>query len=157
MKIFVMRHGEAQLVAESDKQRALTLVGQQQATAAATWLQAQYLLDKPVDLALVSPYIRTQQTFAQVNKVIDCAVTETSQDITPSGVVTCAHDYLSTLLEIKPSIEHVLVVSHMPFVSYFVDALCNTEHTPLFATGAIAVIDYDRHSHTGQILTHYQG
>jgi phosphohistidine phosphatase SixA len=45
----------------------------------------------------------------------------------------------------------------MPFVSYFVDVLCGRSDSPLFATGAIAVIEYDIASKQGVLEAHFQG
>ena len=157
MKIFVMRHGEAQLMAANDIQRALTPFGEQQARASAQWLQSNYLSDKVIDMALVSPYLRTKQTFAELSATLTTTEVEYTQDIIPSGIVTLAHDYLDTHLSVAPDTQNILFVSHMPFVSYFVDALCGSSRAPLFATGAVAVIEYDVATKKGILETHFQG
>ena len=46
----------------------------------------------------------------------------------------------------------LLLVSHMPFVSYYVDTLLSQEKSLLFATAAIAVIDYNPMSSKGTWL-----
>lgn len=157
MKIFVMRHGEAQLLAANDMQRALTPFGQQQAKVSAQWLQTHYLDNSTIDLAFVSPYLRTKQTFAELATTLTTTEVEYTQDIIPSGIVSLAHDYLDTRLSVAPDTQNILFVSHMPFVSYFVDALCGISRSPLFATGSIAVIEYNIKSSTGVLETHFQG
>jgi phosphohistidine phosphatase len=157
MKIYVMRHGEAQVSAANDMQRALTPFGQEQSRASAQWLQSTYLGDRVIDRALVSPYLRTKQTFAELSATLKVSEVEYTKDIIPSGIVTLAHDYLDTCLDATPNTQNVLLVSHMPFVSYFVDVLCGRSDSPLFATGAIAVIEYDIASKQGILEAHFQG
>ncbi len=40
----------------------------------------------------------------------------------------------------------------MPFVSYLVGELTNSTNMPIFATGSIAVIDYDTEKMQGQLV-----
>ena len=65
MKLLIMRHGEAQLVAESDMQRPLTKSGINQVKQTASWLIDNDVIPKQgIDFAFVSPYLRTRQTFS---------------------------------------------------------------------------------------------
>ena len=99
MKLLIMRHGEAQLVAESDMQRALTKTGINQVQQTATWLIDNAIIPiQGVDFAFVSPYLRTRQTFSQLNEILTINDVEYSQDILPSSVTSIAHDYLDTKL-----------------------------------------------------------
>lgn len=62
MKIYIMRHGEAQQFAPSDAQRALTDRGRHESEAVARACANQRGV-KGFDLVLVSPYLRAQQTW----------------------------------------------------------------------------------------------
>ena len=158
MKLLIMRHGEAQLVAESDMQRPLTKSGINQVKQTASWLIDNDVIPKQgIDFAFVSPYLRTRQTFSQLIDILTINNVEYSQDILPSSVTSIAHDYLDTKLSFLEQPECILLVSHMPFVSYFVDTICKQRISPLFATASLAVIEYDVQRSQGKLLTHYQG
>ena len=158
MKLLIMRHGEAQLVAESDMQRSLTKAGIKQVQQSAAWLLDNDLIPKQgIDFAFVSPFLRTRQTFAQLSEILTINDVEYSQDILPSSVTSIAHDYLDTKLSFLEQPECVMMVSHMPFVSYFVDIICKQHISPLFATASVVVIEYDLKRSQGKLITHFQG
>ena len=156
--LFIMRHGEAEDLRRDDKSRKLTDFGCTQAVSTSRWL-AKYSPDHAIDLALVSPYQRTRQTFDMMTEDNKFSEMQLCNDIIPDGDVRLAHDYIDALLAQarKMPMHNVLVVSHMPFVSYFVDELCRTQRTALFATGSVAVIRYSLVRHQGELLEHYQG
>ena len=56
MKVFIMRHGESEVMAQSDKERRLTDYGKHQSILQGEWLQ-QYLKMTGIvlDKVLVSP------------------------------------------------------------------------------------------------------
>lgn len=156
MNIFVMRHGDAHLAASSDMQRPLSPIGESEAAHATNWLLEQYFVEQQnIDYAMVSPYLRTKQTFAKVTEQFTVTRTEYTRDIIPSACASVAHDYMDTVLALHPDIKNVLLVTHMPFVSYFVEALTKVT-SPLFATASIAVIDYDKSVSHGRIMEHKQ-
>ncbi len=158
MKLLIMRHGEAQLVADSDMQRPLTNAGINQVKQTAAWLIDNEIIPKQgIDFAFVSPYLRTRQTFAVLNEILPINDVEYSQDILPCSVTSIAHDYLDTKLSFLGQPECVLMVSHMPFVSYFVDIVCKQQISPLFATASVVVIEYDLKRSQGKLITHFQG
>ncbi len=158
MKLLVMRHGEAQLVAPSDMHRALTEYGVEQVQHTAQWLSEHILVDQTsIDLALVSPFLRTRQTFAQLNSELTIQQVESCPDIVPTSIASLAHDYLDAKITSMHNPQCILLVSHMPFVSYFVDALCQERIAPVFATGAVALIEYDTQLSRGKLVTHFQG
>ena len=68
MRLFVMRHGEAELMANSDKERHLNANGKEQSLMQGTWLKSTAL---SFDKVLVSPYARALETFVQINSVYD--------------------------------------------------------------------------------------
>jgi phosphohistidine phosphatase len=159
--VFIMRHGEAESPHIDDKSRNLTETGRQQTRTAARWLKQQFCSSQAVDLALVSPYTRAQQTFAEVKSQVKVVEESTCADIVPESHVTLAHDYLDSVIEVfkekAQPLKQILLVSHMPFVSYFLDELCHTQHARLFATGSIAVVRYNVKLMKGNLVTHFQG
>jgi phosphohistidine phosphatase len=157
MNIFVMRHGDAHLSAPTDMQRPLTEKGLQEVHSATTWLREYYFAQHTqIDFALVSPYLRTKQTFAKITESLSVSRTEYSKDVIPSASAYLTHDYIDTLLSIHQNLQSMLIVSHMPLVSYLLDELTQTKQTPLFATASIAVVNYDRDSCKGELVTHQQ-
>ena len=159
--LFIMRHGEAESLRIDDKSRQLTANGREQAMATAQWLVEHYCDNRSVDLALVSPYRRTRQTFDMVSLDLSVQTHEICADITPDGDPRFAHDYIDTLIERasltdKP-IHRLLLVSHMPFVSFFLDDVNIEPASSLFATGSVAVVSYNVKKHKGALIAHYQG
>lgn len=160
MQIFIMRHGEAANLVGDDSLRTLTDQGVVEAKIMGQWL----LQSRPKLLdVFVSPYIRAQQTCANVSSSLIKANLFTNQVktldlITPSGDASQVHDFLDGLLsqynttELVGNNSAVLFVSHMPFVSYFVAELTDKHQMPIFSTGAIAVIDYDTQRMKGQLV-----
>ena len=159
--LFIMRHGEAEAPRLDDKSRQLTPLGREQAKTAALWLKDQYCQKGIVDLALVSPYRRAKQTHDMVSLDIIANKVENNEDIVPEGSPRLVSDYIDGLLHAavnsKKPIKKLLVVSHMPLVSYLVDELCQSYTTSLFSTASIAVIKYSLREHKGTLVTHYQG
>ncbi|MDX2370097.1 MAG: phosphohistidine phosphatase SixA [Colwellia sp.] len=160
MQIFIMRHGEAANLAGDDSLRPLTKQGIIEAKIMGRWLleNSPKLLD-----VFVSPYIRAQQTCANVSSFLIKANLLMTQPktldlITPSGNAPHVHDFLDGLLSQCNEADNddknlaVLFVSHMPFVSYFVAELTDKNQMPIFPTGAIAVIDYDTKRMQGQLV-----
>ena len=147
MYIFIMRHGEAEPVRLSDMDRKLTSLGKKQSSQSAIWInQFCDKLNISVDLSLVSPYCRTQETFQQVSEQVTIAEHLTCSDIVPSGDPQLAQDYIDVVLQEKESLQGLLLVSHMPFVSYFLDYMCAHHYSMLFSAGAIAAIKYSPHT-----------
>lgn len=84
---------------------------------------------------------------------------ESSDDIVPEGSPKLVSDYIDGLLHAavnSKADQKLLVVSHMPLVSYLVDELCQSYTTSLFSTASIAVIKYSLREHKGTLVTHYQ-
>ncbi len=140
MRLLIMRHGEAQPQLHDDFNRQLTSHGFLEAQKAGAWLKQAI---NQVDYALVSPFIRAQQTFQMVSGVVDVVDHETYRDIVPSGSASMVHDYVDVLLRENPEIENLLIVAHMPIVTYLLDNFCQRFEARLFPTAAIAQLSYD--------------
>jgi len=159
MYIFIMRHGDAVTAMHNDSDRTLSAWGKQQSIQSAKWLN-EFVSDQAIkiDISLVSPFIRAQQTYTSMkyDVMLDNSLTANSfntKEITPSGDVSKAHRNLDAVLLEYEKTQAVLIVSHLPFISYLLDELCNTQHSMIFSTGAIACVDYDVSESTGKLIT----
>ncbi|NAX23360.1 phosphohistidine phosphatase SixA, partial [Vibrio sp. V39_P1S14PM300] len=110
MKIFIMRHGEAEHFAASDAERALTTRGISESVAVARACNEQGITE--FDKVLISPYLRAQQTWQQIQPMFKTSAISTSEDITPYGQSDLVFDYLCALIEVEQP-QSVLLVSHL--------------------------------------------
>lgn len=159
MQIFIMRHGQASSMAAADAERPLTQHGVDEVTLMANWLKSLLLT---FDKIFVSPFKRAQQTANTVTAllndnsgVISNFIT-TLDFITPSGSAHECRDYIDRVLHDKEmkngeKEQRVLIISHMPLVSYLVAELTHQQNCPIFQTAAIAEINYDEETMTGQL------
>ena len=106
MKLYLIRHGEAEAGAASDMGRKLTARGIGHAQGAANWLAKH--VKGPVSL-WVSPYLRTQKTAAPIAKAL--------------GVEAVAHACLQpemTAQKVVDDLGHeqqdIILVTHLPLV-----------------------------------------
>ena len=112
MKVWILRHGEAQPHARRDAERELTTHGREQVLHSAA-----RLIGQPLDCILVSPYVRAQQTAELVRKALGF----TSELITVPWLTPESEprDALSKLADSG----NVLLVSHQPFVGELISLL----------------------------------
>lgn len=145
MKIFVMRHGEAEVMAKSDKARHLTEYGKKQSFAQGEWLKNHVKSTAlSFDRVLVSPYQRALETFEQVDIAFDSALNskrEIWDGITPYGSAELVVDYLSVLE--SEGAESVLLISHLPLVGEIVAELYGKRNPISFYPATIAQIDWN--------------
>ena len=156
--ICVMRHGMAEPYASQDSTRPLVDFGQRQALDTAHWL-ANTIPDLRFDIAFISPYIRAQQTFELVNQHISVERQLTSDLITPLGDAEVVHDFLVGHVQHEGAdkpVNSVLLVSHMPFVSLFLEKILYSGVAEIFNTGGMAVIECDRAGLRGNMAHLYQ-
>ncbi|HGY9625188.1 phosphohistidine phosphatase SixA [Pseudomonas juntendi] len=114
MKLWVLRHGEAEPRANTDAERRLTAHGREQVVRSAA-----RLLGQPLDAIIASPYVRAQQTAALVRDALGFAEpVRTVSWLTPDSA---AGEVISELD--KLGLEHVLLVSHQPLVGNLVGML----------------------------------
>lgn len=145
-----MRHGNAQAFAKRDRERELTELGIQQVQSNAKWLSQ---LPMKIDLVLVSPYVRAQQTWELVSNWINVPTyCQTLADLVPNGNATQVHDHVDALIQLEKP-QSILMVSHMPLVSYLVESFTMQAVTPMFCTAAIAHLVYEPQSMKG-VLCH---
>lgn len=136
MKLWVLRHGQAQSQAASDAARELTDVGRQQVMTSAAHLQG-----RPLQRVLVSPYVRTQQTAAVVQEVLQAGITQLTVDwLTPDSPPFEVLRHLEAL-----GLDEVLLVSHQPLVGSLVGLLAHgsLQHAQPMDTASLAELDGD--------------
>ena len=151
MKLYIMRHGQAQLTASSDKLRDLTAQGQQESVIMAKWLASQ---QGEFDITFASPYIRAKHTY-------DLVITSFKapehhyvlNELTPeSSPEMCGDALLAYCAQHKAA--SVLVVSHLPLVALLVSDLCKGDVVPSFSTSSIACLEIDLDTWRGNLLWH---
>lgn len=145
-----MRHGQASNYASSDAQRQLTEQGFLEAKVMAKWVNEQsFTFDK----VLVSPYIRAQQTAqAFIDELDQVVEMQTVSFITPAGQASEVHDYIDGISQLE-KLSSVLVISHMPLVSYLVAEMTVDHNAPIFPTAGIALIEYDLRRMKGELTS----
>lgn len=148
MQIYIMRHGQAIDFAASDEQRPLSEQGSLEAKLMAKWLRE---LAVEFDQVYVSPFMRAQQTAETVMAILPDGAKSTILDlITPSGDASAVHDFIDGVCTLE-HFDRILLVSHMPLVSYLVAELTMEHDAPIFQTAAIAIIDYDQKRMKGHL------
>ncbi|UUM29803.1 phosphohistidine phosphatase SixA [Vibrio japonicus] len=153
MKIFIMRHGEAEHFAQSDAERALTERGRSASAAVAKACAEQGY--QQFDKVIVSPYLRAQQTWQEVATEFDAKKIEVSPDITPYGDSEQVAEYVNALIELE-SLDSVLLVSHLPLVGYLVAEFVTDMVPPMFPTSGLICIDYCPEKRSGEIAFNIQ-
>lgn len=139
MQIYIMRHGQAETVANSDKERKLTELGRSESQQMAV-----YLADNNVsfDAIFVSPYLRAQQTWESLQPFFPQTVAAQTLDfLTPNGSVRRSVDEILALQ--VAGVKSLLIVSHLPLVGYLVGELVPAAGVPAFITSSVAHIELD--------------
>lgn len=134
MRLWLLRHGEAEPRARTDAERNLTEAGR-----AEVQRNAAHLIGQPLQAILVSPYNRAQQTAEVVRQELGFAgALETVPWLTPESDLDDAMLYLD-----RRSEEGLLLVTHQPFVGALGGWLINGHRcAPLpMATGSLAELD----------------
>lgn len=112
MKLWVLRHGEAEPHARSDAERNLTEHGRKEVLSSAA-----QLIGQPIDAILASPYVRAQQTAELVREALGFeAPIGTVPWLTPDSNPL-------TALERIDSADNLLLVSHQPLVGNLIGLL----------------------------------
>jgi len=136
MQIYIMRHGQAEMMANSDSERNLTDEGRHESEIMAKYLVKQ---DVKFDAVLVSPYVRAQQTWQSVSPFFEgISNIQVLPCLTPAGSARKSVDEILALQ--AEGIESVLLVSHLPLVGYIVGELAPSAGVPAFSTSAVGHI-----------------
>ncbi len=149
MKIFIMRHGEAEHFANSDAERALTKRGKMASLAVAQAASEQGI--SQFDKVLVSPYLRAQETWLEISQTFSGKKVETCDDITPYGMSDDVFDLTLAMAEVE-KLETILFVSHLPLVGYLTAEFATGMAPPMFPTSGLACIEFDLETQKGELL-----
>ncbi len=138
MKLFVMRHGQAEDRAPTDAERPLSASGREQAISTGTQLAS--LLDSEglrLSGILCSPYLRAQQTTEQVrSQLVNAPEPVLSSLITPDEDPVTAVNRL-------PDEGCWLLVAHMPMVSRLTSLLTEGTSTGGLPYQTAMVVELD--------------
>lgn len=132
IRIWVLRHGEAERNTGHDPDRALTERGVHHAQAAGAWLATVATSDLR---AIASPYLRAQQTAQQVLRSVPNKTLTTVEWLAPD---LNPRDVLAELKKIPD--REILLVSHQPLVGALVGLLVAADYraAPPMETAALA-------------------
>ncbi len=112
MKLWILRHGEAEGHARTDAERNLTEHGRAEVLRSAA-----HLIGQPLSAIIASPYVRAQQTAQLVREALGFEPDiRTVPWLTPDGNPL-------QVLEKLNSDDNVLLVSHQPLVGSLVSFL----------------------------------
>jgi phosphohistidine phosphatase len=134
VKLWLLRHGEAEPQARTDAARELTRHGRKEVLHSAA-----HLLGRPVTAILASPYVRAQQTAELVRETL--GFTEpivTVPWLTPDGDLAEALRYLDAQGD-----QELLLVTHQPLVGELASLLLHghrQEPVPM-KTASLAELD----------------
>lgn len=112
MRLYLLRHAEAEPEARADDLRELTELGWAQAQAAADWLCQQ--VSGPVRL-IASPLCRARQTARVVQQALALDDAEILDALSPEGDPLRAEQAISLIM--REGVEELVVVSHMPLIA----------------------------------------
>ena len=148
MHIYIMRHGQAEMRNETDKLRALTEFGLSESKKMGLMLSESV---PSLQWALVSPYQRAMQTWAMVAQSLPCKEVHLFDELIPNAEPQQVCDYLYSLIT-QNKLQNILLVSHLPLVSFLVDILAPSSGAPIFHTGTVACIEFDPDVLMGKLL-----
>lgn len=136
VKLWLLRHGEAQAQARSDAERELTAHGQAQARQAASLLQGRAL-----GAIIASPYVRAQQTATLVREELGFSgAIQTVAWLTPDSD---PREVLAQLAGFDSG--ELLLVSHQPLVGALAGLLINghRQQPVAMSTASLAELEGD--------------
>lgn len=139
VNLVIMRHGEAVSMAPADQLRPLTAKGVDDVKQMANWLLQNY---GSFDYIWASPYLRTKQTAEiMLTKQPNYSQLDLIPDLVPEADAVMLQSYLDACLATKPDAK-ILLVSHMPLVSFLVAQFTDYSQTPVFSPAQLACIAY---------------
>jgi phosphohistidine phosphatase len=168
MILIIMRHGEAGDFSSPDHLRQLTPRGKRQCQSVGQMLGEKLpkLLEKytepsnnanntGLDITLVSPFLRTQQSFRAVASGIKSANIVTIDSITPAGNAQQSADLIHGYATDSSAPRSMMVVTHMPLVSLLADKICPEFNARIFETADTLIIDYNISTGRGEQIEFY--
>lgn len=136
MKLWILRHGEAQNRARTDAERELTANGREEVLTTAA-----HLMGQPLRWIIASPYVRAQQTAELVRQALGFADSiVTVPWLTPDSDTRKALDNLDLYAS-----DDVLLVSHQPLVGSLIGLAVhgNLQQAYAMHTASLAELEAD--------------
>ena len=155
MIVTIWRHGEAGRAA-SDRLRELTGIGEDDvAFGCSQFHEACQAREIPhPDLVLHSGWVRTTQTADIVKSAFTHACMRPLIALQPDSDIPAVDAAISELAVSDPKVQHVVLVSHQPLVSWLVDHyLADRGRAPSLSPGGLVTLQLDLPaSGCGQLL-----
>ncbi|MBQ0753018.1 MAG: phosphohistidine phosphatase SixA [Gammaproteobacteria bacterium] len=138
MRLYIVRHGEAHASAPSDELRCLTERGEREVAVLWRQLKAEGI---EISEVVASPYVRAQQTAAQIAECYPNVSQHTCSLITPDDSPENVIEWLASR---KGSLDGWVLVSHMPLVAALTGLITEgIGSRAAFAVGTVACIDLE--------------
>jgi phosphohistidine phosphatase len=135
MRLYIVRHGEAERQLSTDAARALTVRGAEEVSALWTVLSARGIA--PTRL-INSPFVRARQTADLIAQRFPDVPREEWSVITPEGEPA----QVIAELDRQGMADGWMLVSHMPLVDLLCGALTGGERCP-FPVGSVACVELE--------------
>lgn len=137
MRLYVVRHGEAEPPSRSDAERPLTERGRNDVRG--LWKALAARGEAPTRI-ISSPYVRAAQTAAEIATIFNTQVAATSELLVPEARPQELFDWLLS----QPLQDGMMLVSHMPLVSLVVGRLAEGADARVpMSVGAVALLDIE--------------
>lgn len=133
MKIFILRHGQAEAYQTSDAARQLTDKGKADSLLV---LEKALPFLTGIECIYASPLIRAQQTAHIASELIGTAI-HTTNHLEPEADINQLFGWLGKL-----NVQSLLLVSHLPLVALFANQLCGFQQNRIqFGTSSLVGIE----------------
>jgi len=141
MELFLLRHGDAVVQAPRDFERVLSDQGR--AELSSVMSQAGPALAS-LEQVLVSPYVRTQQSFEHISQALPAAVTKTDCDLLVPG--SNPYETLNFVCSKakQQGVASLMLVTHQPLIGALLNLFCDLEPGAHYmGTASLAAMDMD--------------
>ncbi len=135
IELLLLRHGDAEMAASSDAERALTAHGVRQADAAMMWLARDGWRPQKI---LTSPYRRARSTARPFCDLWSDLPTASDERLTPD----CSPQELVAAVQ-ESGLQRLLLVAHNPLLSNTAQWLLGSDSAIPFGTASMALLGAD--------------
>ncbi len=138
MRIYIMRHGDANQNIFEDRIRPLSELGVQAVSRVGNYLKLQNV---KIDLIITSPFLRTYQTAEIISKIFN--IEDKIEESNKLLIESCPNEIISDLS--KKNVENgILLVGHQPSVGNLISHLTNGKQVNItMGKAALACIEID--------------